>query len=148
MMKDYNKRLVEVDAILDYLSEEDFRKIPEEVIQVIKENKNQEYIWEYDETKDLKDQNLNRDTIAILSYLNTEYLLNEEQKKLMKQIYELNEKKMEQQQVEKHKVDDIFKKRETQQQEKEQIQEQSLVEYKESFLKKIINKIKKFFHKN
>ena len=68
MMKDYNKRLVEVDAILDYLSEEDFRKIPEEVIQVIKENKDQEYIWEYDETKDLKDQNLNRDTIAILSY--------------------------------------------------------------------------------
>ena len=47
----------------------------------------------FDETKELKDQNLSRDTIIILSHLNMEYLLNEEQKKLMEQIHEFNEKK-------------------------------------------------------
>ena len=79
-MIDYNKRLVEVDEILNYLSEEDFLKIPEDVRNTIKENMDKQYVWKYDETKNLKEQNLNRDTIIILSYLNMEYLLNDEQK--------------------------------------------------------------------
>ena len=43
-----------------------------------------------DETKPLKDQNVSRDTIAFLAYLNMEYLLNDEQKELMQQIHEFN----------------------------------------------------------
>lgn len=79
-MVDYNKRLVEVDEVLNYLSDEDLEKIPEEIRNLIKENKDKDYVWQYDETKPLKEQGLNRDTIAFLSYLNMEYLLNEEQK--------------------------------------------------------------------
>ena len=94
-MIDYNKRLVEVDEVLKYLSEEDLSKIPKDIRQLIKDNKDKEYEWEYDDTKPLKDQNLNRDTIAFLSYLNMEYLLNEEQKQLMQEIHEYNEKKLE-----------------------------------------------------
>lgn len=81
-MVDYNKRLVEVDEILNYLSEEDLLKIPEEVRNTIKENKDKEYVWKYDVSKELKEQNLSRDTIILLSYLNMEYLLNEEQKNI------------------------------------------------------------------
>lgn len=142
-MIDYNKRLVEVDEVLSYLSEEDFFKIPEDIRQVIKENKDKEYVWKYDVSKELKDQNLNRDTIVILSYLNMEYLLNEEQKQLMQQIHELNEKKLEQAKAEKYNVEDLFKKNKPQQEE----QKMSLVEYKESFFTKLINRIKKFFTK-
>ena len=36
-MIDVNKRLVEVDEILNYLSEEDLLKIPEEIRNTIKE---------------------------------------------------------------------------------------------------------------
>ena len=93
-MIDYNKRLVEVDEILNYLSEEDLWKIPEKIRNNIKENKDKEYLWKYDETKPLKYQDVSRDTIVFLSYLNMEYLLNEEQKNLMKQIHEFNEKKL------------------------------------------------------
>ena len=53
-MIDYNKRLVEVDEILNYLSEEDFLKIPEDVRNTIKENMDKQYVWKYDETKNLK----------------------------------------------------------------------------------------------
>ena len=67
-MIDYNKRLVEVDEVLKYLSEEDLAKIPDDIRQLIKENKDKDYVWKYDETKPLKDQNLNRDTIAFLSF--------------------------------------------------------------------------------
>jgi len=148
-MVDYNKRLVEVDEILNYLSEEDLLKIPEEVRNTIKENKDKEYFWKYDETKPLKNQDVSHDTIAFLAYLNMEYLLNEEQKQLMQQIHELNEKKLEEAKVEKYGVDDLFKRNKPQQEEqKETEQEMSLVEYKESFFTKIINRIKKIFHKN
>ena len=37
-------------------------------------------------------KNLNRDTMIILSYLNMEYMLSNEQKILMEQIHKLNEK--------------------------------------------------------
>ena len=61
----YKKRLVEVDEVLDHLSEENLSKIPLEIRQAIKENKDKNYVWKYDETKELKDQGLSKDTIAI-----------------------------------------------------------------------------------
>ena len=67
-MIEYNKRLVEVDEVLKHLSEEDLAKIPQEIKKMISDNKDKNYIWKYDETKPLKDQNLNRDTIIFLSY--------------------------------------------------------------------------------
>ena len=90
------------------------------------------------------------DKIAFLSYLNMEYLLNEEQKQLMQQIHELNEKKLEEIKAEKYSTEDLFKKNKPQQEntkETEHKQELSLVEYKESFFTKLINRIKKFFTK-
>ncbi len=147
-MVDYNKRLVEVDEILKYLSEEDLLKIPEDIRQLIKDNKDKEYTWQYDETKPLKDQNVSRDTIAFLSYLNMEYLLNEKQKQFMQQMHEMNERKLEEEKAEKYKVDDLFKRNVTKQEEQkneEVVQETALVEYKESFFAKIVNKIKSFF---
>lgn len=147
-MVDYNKRLVEVDEILKYLSTEDLLKIPEEVRNTIKENKDKEYFWKYDETKPLKEQDVSRDTIAILSYLNMEYLLNEKQKEYMERLHESNERELEEAKVEKYSVDDLFKRKKTQNEETEPIQEQALVEYKESIFTKLIKRIKKFFHKN
>ena len=145
-MKEYNKRLVEVDVVLNYLSEEDYKKIPEEILQAIKENKDKEYIWEYDETKELKDQGLSRDTIAFLAYLNTEYLLNEKQKNLMNEIYALKERKMEEEKSKQYSAEDLFKKSKSEEKIPE-IQENSLVIYKEGFFTKFINKIKRFFIK-
>ena len=74
-MIDYNKRLVEVNEILNFLSEDDLLKIPEDVRNTIKENMDKQYVWKYDVSKELKEQNLSRDTIILLSYLNMEYLL-------------------------------------------------------------------------
>lgn len=92
-MIDFSKRFVEVDEILNYLSEADYKKIPNDVIKYIKSNKDNSYIWKYDTSKKLKDQNVSDDTIAILSYLNMEYLLNPEQKAFMMKLHYLNDKK-------------------------------------------------------
>lgn len=147
-MVDYNKRLVEVDVILNHLPHEELLKIPEHIRKLIKENKDEDYLWTFDEKKHLKDQNLSNDTLSILAYLNTEYLLNEEQKKVMEQIYALNEKK-EEKKAEKYNSNDLFKnndkKVESITQKSGPIQENMLIEYKENIFKRIVNKIKELF---
>lgn len=148
-MVDYNKRLVEVDEVLNYLSDEDLEKIPEEIRNLIKENKDKDYVWQYDETKPLKEQGLNRDTIAFLSYLNMEYLLNEEQKKLMEQIHKFNEEKAEAEKQNKYSTQDLFKdKKEIKSQITENTKNTQMIVVKENFFTRIINKIKSLFIKN
>ena len=85
--------LVEVDSVLYHLDPNELKKIPNEVRDAINEFKSLEYVWFYDESKPLLEQNLRRESIAMLSYLNTEYLLDEEQRKLMDQIHIVNEYK-------------------------------------------------------
>ena len=92
---EYTKCLVELDEVLKYLNTEELEKIPYEIRNAIKEKKDKNYVWNYDESKDLSDQNLNRKTIAMLSYLNMEYLLNDEQRMLMEKLHRLNEEKLE-----------------------------------------------------
>lgn len=92
-MIDFSKRFVEVDEILNYLSEVDYKKIPTNIIDYIKSKKDNTYTWRYDITKKLKDQNVSDDTIAILSYLNMEYLLNNEQRELMKKLHKFYERR-------------------------------------------------------
>jgi hypothetical protein len=106
---EYNKRLIEVSVILNHLNKSDYDKIPKEVIDRIEKNKDTEYNWYYDETKDLKDQKVSKDTIAILSYINMKYLLNEEQRKFVEEVFKENQKKIENIKREKYKPDNIFK---------------------------------------
>ena len=85
-----SKRLTEVDEILKYLPKESFNKIPLNILEYINKNKDNNYIWKFDEEKKLYEQNLNNDTIAILSYINAEYLVNPEQKKFLYNLYKFN----------------------------------------------------------
>ena len=146
-MVDCNKRLVEVDTILKYLSKSNYEKIPQEVIKAIKENMDKDYTWEYDTTKKLQEQELNRDTVAILAYINTEYLLNDAQKAYMEKLYEENEQKELQKQYEgKNDYSYLFKRDSKTVESKElEVEQTALIEYKESIFKRILNKIKSFF---
>lgn len=143
-MIDYNKRLVEVSIILNHLKKSDYDKIPKNVIKIIENNKDTTYIWNYDETKDLKNQNVSKDTIAILSYINMQYLLNGEQRKFVENVFDTNQKKKEDIKKDKYNPDDIFKRKK----EQEMKQTTAIVEYKEeNIFRKILNKIKNFFMK-
>lgn len=92
-MTEYKKCLAELDEILKFVSSEDLKKIPYDIRNSIKKYK--EYIWNYDKTKTLSEQDINRKTIAMLAYLNVEYLLNEKEKLLMNELHEFNERKVE-----------------------------------------------------
>ena len=85
--------LVEVDSVLYHLNPQELKKIPLDVRDAINEFKSLDYVWVYDESKSLLEQSLRRESIAMLAYLNTEYLLDDEQRKLMDQIHIVNEYK-------------------------------------------------------
>lgn len=141
-MIDYGKRLVEVDEILKYLSKDNIMKIPEEIRQIIKNNRDKEYVWKYDINKSLNEQKLNRDTIAILSYLNIEYLLNSDQKEIMEYIHKLNELKLEKQKEKNYNPNNMFKNKGTEKTEEDSIENNDntvLVKYKETFFTKFKN---------
>ena len=168
---DYEKCLVELDEVLVRLNDEEYEKIPDEIIYGIKLQKDKEYTWVYDDTKPLKEQNLNRKTIAILSYINMEYLLNDEEKEVMKKIYDFNEQKAELEKTKKYGSDNLFKNKKVLSENNEiaknieniengestenikEIKEEnkenvSLIEAKEEkWYQKIINKIKSLFSK-
>ena len=93
MMINYSKRFVEVDEVLNHFSKADYNRIPMELKKIIKEQKDRNYYWKYDESKTLENQGLHCDTIAILSYLCTDYLLNEKQKLFVEQLHCINNKK-------------------------------------------------------
>lgn len=124
-MEDLNKRLVEVEYILKKLDDEYIKKIPQEIWGYIEENKDKNYIFNYDENKTLVEQNLSIDTISILTYINMEYLLGEEQKKELVEFLRKDEMIAEQEKAKLYKSDDIFKTRKESKQ-----QETSLVEVK------------------
>lgn len=111
MLVDYQKRLYEVNEILNYLPQEDYNKIPVDIIQFIQNNMEKDYYRSINKQKAFENQELNRDTIAILSYINTEYLLNQEQKDFMEQIHIQNEINMQNEIKDKYNVDELFKKK-------------------------------------
>ena len=137
---EYKKCLVELDEILKYLSQEDLAKIPEEIRKTIKEKKDMQYNWEYDESKELKDQNINRKTIAMLSYLNMEYLLNKEQKRFLEELHMANENKNEKEKAKKYGINNIFNNNVKEETALQEIKEKKWYEKLLSFLKKIIRK--------
>lgn len=138
-MEEIDKRLVEVEYILKRLDNKYINKIPQEVWDYINENKDKNYIFKYDENKTLIEQNLSIDTISILTYINMEYLLEEEAKKELVTLLKNDEMIAEQKKKKKYNSNDLFKNRRPEQ--KEQF---SLVEKK---IEKWYEKLFSFFRK-
>ena len=108
---EYEKCLTELDEILNFLPNEYINKIPKEIRDGIKIQKSKDYLFKYDTTKKLNEQKIDRKTISMLSYLNTEYLLNDEQKQYMMEIYKKNEQEIEKKKIEKYNQNNLFKKK-------------------------------------
>ena len=142
-MEEINKRLVEVDCILKKLDDEYINKIPQEVWDFITENKDENYVFKYDDNKTLAEQNLSIDTISILTYINMEYLLDEKAKGELLTLLKNDEITAEQKKRKKYNPDDLFKNRKAMQ--KEQV---SLVEVQiEKWYEKLFLFLKNMFRK-
>lgn len=99
----------EVYTILQDLNEEEYAKIPPEVIHAIKENRNEDYNYEIDEDTELKYQPMLPETKAILFNIFRDYLATPEQKTKIIKMQAEERAKIEIKKKQKYSTDNIFK---------------------------------------
>ena len=115
---------------------------------MIKEEKRQDYNPEYDSKLNLEQQNIKRETLAMIALFHLNYWCKSDtEKNELKEIFKTNEEKHQAEIREKYNPDNLFKKHRTRQEEYTVTNEVAMVEYKEPLIKRIINKIKKIFHR-
>lgn len=149
----------EVYGILKALGDKYINKLPKTVLKVITESKEENYNPEYSMSIPLKEQDINRKSLAMIALLHYNYWCEtEEDRAKLKNILETNEEKHQKEIKEKYSNDKIFNRATTKIKEKTisekvdrfvEVSNQStanIVEYKQSFFNKIIDKIKKWFN--
>ena len=146
MTKLYRNAFAEVYEIIGYLKDEDYYKIPKEVIKAIDENRDKDYEFMLDESLPLEDQEMLPETKAILFNIFKDCFATEEKKQKISNYFTGYEYKKELEKKEKHNSDEIFKNKNSNNIKKNE--ELFLMEKtKENWVKKIINNIKSFFVK-
>lgn len=76
----------EVYEILSLMDKKTVMKIPLEILQTIKENRNKEYVTQIDKNDIFNIENLNEDTIKLLSWIDLNYWINTEKYENIKKI--------------------------------------------------------------
>ena len=142
------KAYAEVDKILSFMEVKYVEKVPQKMREMFKNEKLQGYEPKIDKDLPLDQQNLQRKTLAILTLLNLNYWCeNQEEKQELIKAYSENDRKREKEIREKYNPHNTFKKNnDVEKIEKVAEDVTSLIEYKEeSFIKKLLNKIKRLF---
>ena len=134
MIVTYEMAYVEVLAVLrNYLSNEEFSKIPQEKIDFFEKYKDKNYTFELNKELPIEKQNISKKANAILVILYRDYFADDNQKKILQQILELNDKIQEKEtQNTKEKYNIIFKNKNIDDiiNDNKKIEEHSLIELK------------------
>ena len=133
----YTKALTEVDEVLNYLDVKLLNKIPETFKNFIKNSKNKMYKYQYNKEKPLYEQELSKEAKAIISLIYRDYICYPQEKNQLVQEEKIN-------------MQNEFKVKEIETIEndvKTETKAIAIIE-KESFWKKVINKMKKIIKKN
>lgn len=146
MTLEYKQSLKEVNTILNYMGKEYINKLPYKLVNFINENMDITYISNINVNIPINEQTIKKDTKILLSLIYRNYWCDEEKKKKLieKDAYfkDEHEKKIR----EKYNPDNVFKdKQQKVVNEESAVNNVSIVEYKESLFKKILNKIKCIF---
>lgn len=141
------KAYSEVDEFIELLSNNVKQKIPQNLKQIFKEEKDKEYVKNIKADIPIIEQDLLEETLAIIAMLNLNYICEDEkEKERLRKIYENNEKKYQDIFQVDFNADEVFgiKQEDYSSNQKEQI----IILQKETIFQKIIKKIKRLFRKN
>jgi len=140
----YAEACVEILDILKHMNINDLAKVSGNFIKFLRDNASKNYICKLDYSKKLNDMELKKETRELLALMYEKYWCTEEEKEeLQKRFYE-NEKKYQIELREKYNPDNIFKNNKINKEIK--TEKVALVQVKEeTFISKIIKKIKEFF---
>ncbi len=142
----YANAYTEVYEILSCLNNEEYLKIPEELIEVFEENRNLEYEYEINDEQDLSKQPMLKETKAILLNIFRDYLATPEQNQKIKQWLQADRVYLEKRKQEQYNSN-IFEN--NKKYEKKNNEESKtilpVVIKKQSIFYRIINKLKRIF---
>lgn len=134
-------------TFLAFFDNEMVNKIPNKVmVKLCEEAADSMKDFFIDPNKNFEDQEISEESKNFISLIYYNYIADEVEKKEIENKWKDNDKKFEAHQKEIYNTDNLFKNPSTidnQQYTKENM----MIEYKESLLKKIINKLKNFFHR-
>lgn len=139
---------VDISVIISMMPKEMKSKISNSFINFIENNKSKNYVSNINPKVPLREQYIRKETKEMLGIIYRDYLCNDEERinLIHQEKRELEE--IETEKREKYNLDNIFKKNNINENDKGKSTktEVSIVEYKESIIKRIIIKIKKLFH--
>ena len=144
----YKKAYVELYEMIKLLSEEERGKIPEYFIEYLYNNMDTNYKFSLDTEKGLLEQDYMVETKALIVKLYEKYFAPESEKEFWNEYHKLCFNMIEEQKRKNYNDGNIFKQPVSTeiQPTKPVPQDQSLVEVKQGFFAKFINKIKEIFH--
>ena len=139
----------EVYQVLNLLGNEYIDKLPISLINMLRQKREVNYNPQYTDDIPLNEQNIKKETMAIIVLLYLNYWCEDENEITeVKHILKNNEDKYQLELRKKYNPDNIFKnhKQEHKQVNNNIVDETAMIPYKKSIFMKIINKIKSIFH--
>lgn len=144
---EYANAYSEVLEILKYIPIKDYNKIPKNKIELFEKNANDEHRFIYNPNKTLEEQNVTKRAKAIIAILFRDYWANEIQREKIIKKQNYDRIKLEEEKRQNYNPNNIFKNREIKYTEIPTSNITSMIEYKESVFKRVIDKIKSIFAK-
>lgn len=135
----------EIDEFLELLDEKTRNEVPTKLREFFKKEKDNNYHKEINPNISIKEQNLKKETLALIALLNLQYWCKDEkEKERLKKVYANNENKYQEELRKKYNPDNIFKNANAETTK----EETALVEFKkEKWFEKIVLFIKNLFKK-
>ena len=144
--KIFSKAYVEVLEILKYIPENEYKKVPLELIYNMQREADKEYKFEVTNFENFQEQKLLKETETILAVLFRDYWASKEQRQIILENEKNDSKILEIEKTKKFNTENLFKSKEKDNYQKN-IEETALVEFKENFFTKLLNAIMEFLHK-
>ena len=113
----------------------------------MKENCDKTYKYILSPNARLEECQISRKAYAILVVYFKKYFATEIQKQKLDVILKNNQIAIEKEKREKYGVDNLFKENKLEQEENKKVEKVEIVPYKESFFKRVLNRIKKIFRR-
>ena len=133
----------EVLEILNSISLQEYNKIPKEIIEVFEKFSNEDYKFTYNPNISLDENNVSDITKTVIAILFRDYWATPYQKQKIIAYENYDRTKIERIKKEKYDVEELFKNK-YHNAKKENV---SMIKYEETFMRKILKKIRKIFLK-
>lgn len=129
----------EVYEILSYMNKSIVMKVPVEILEVIKENRNMEYVSKIDKADLFNLNNISKDTINVLAWLDVNYWIDKEKREKINSSYGNNFEKSNNAEIDS--LEKVEKKNS-----KIITDEVQVKVYKDTIINRILNRIKKLIN--